>query len=320
MIQKVVHRLLVQNYFENCNWSATRRVGKWRDFGQFDITTTSKDVVREWVLVAGQSPLRMSSDLDDELDAAVSQVWAIGPLVGSRCIGNENRNGSSPQRVRESHLWLTVASQSVSCNLALGLIFLNFILVVSSVGSHLLAHVARPRMAQFVPSFLSNLPQYLARCWPRTVKRKIIQVFCSVFATIQTMRWGRLGWHEEKRRLCLTWRKKGRHSLITQFLEIQSQGRSFRHAIVITIPGSLSHAGHCPGGCTYLLILFHLIFMPSRESRYPRHHFADEGDEESERLCNLHEVTQLRRGGCLSDFRAGVLFLFPSLLSDGIYC
>lgn len=46
----------------------------------------------------------MSSDLDDELDAAVSQVWAIGPLVGSRCIGNENRNGSSPQRVRESHL------------------------------------------------------------------------------------------------------------------------------------------------------------------------------------------------------------------------
>lgn len=74
-----------------------------------------------------------------------------------------------------------MASQCVSCNLALDLIFLNFILVVSSVGSHLLARVARPRMAQLVPSFLSNLPQYSARCWSHIVKKKnssVLFYFC----------------------------------------------------------------------------------------------------------------------------------------------
>lgn len=58
-------------------------------------------------------------------------------------------------------------------------------------------------------------------------------------------------------------------------------------------------------------MLFHLIWVPSCESRYAYHHFADEGDEVSERLSNLHEVTQILSGGSLSEFKACVLFLIP---------
>lgn len=79
----------------------------------------------------------------------------------------------------------------------------------------------------------------------------------------------------------------------------------------MTIYGSLSHTRHYARGCICFHMSLHLIFVPSRESRYTYRHFANEGDDVSERLRDLYEVTQLLSGGGLSDFKACVAFLLP---------
>lgn len=75
-------------------------------FWQFSITPASKHVTDELVLLTRHRAPSVLSDLGDELDIAwaVLQPWAIGPLLGSWWIGNENKSGLSPQRVWASVL------------------------------------------------------------------------------------------------------------------------------------------------------------------------------------------------------------------------
>lgn len=104
-------------------------------FWRLSITPTSKRVVCELVLLMERGSLWTLSNSRDGLDVAwaVLQSRAIGPLVGSLWKLKGCLRITALTHTGFSHLWLAMVSQSVSCNLALDLIFFTFILTVSSV-------------------------------------------------------------------------------------------------------------------------------------------------------------------------------------------